>query len=222
MAGSLLTRRTALASGAALATALRARAQDDHRVITLGGNTFAIPKPFLFGEFALPGEDADGLPPRFSFAFLAPGGGAAGEGLEFPPVSHPYVVNRDNGQFLVMCYRVAASGPDALNKPPRDQLANHLVSTELFVYSKDDDALVIRASPSDVDETRYLALIDERNKSGIEALLEQVGNGQFFFGNAAFEKPGVTTVIYIPQERHTAFGSVLAQASDLLMQWKRG
>ena len=222
----LLARRAVLAAGATLAgwplaASSGARAQDSRQRITLGQASFAVPKAYLFGELA-PNTTADGLPPRFSFAFLAPGGAAAGAGLQFPPVSHPYVAEHEGGQFLVMCYRVSASGPGALHTAPRDQLANTLVDTDLFTYSKEDGALVVRPSPADPREQRYVALVDDRDKSGIEAWLEHGQGTQFFFGTAAFEKPAVSTVVYIPQEHRTAISAVLAQASELLLSWKVG
>ena len=218
----LLTRRNTLAAGAALLGQSAKADTDDRQRITLGSSTFVVPKPYLFGEFMPAGATEDGLPPLFSFAFTAPNGAPAGEGIEFPPMSHPFVLERDNGQFLVMCYRVSASAsePKPLHVPPRGQLANTLTSTAQHVYSKEDDALIVKYKSTDLDEQRYVSLIDNRNGSGIEAFLTYLSGAQFFYGAAQFEKPHVTTVVYVPQERHVEIGAALAKASDLLLQWK--
>ena len=217
-----LTRRLALAGGALASSGLRA-AENDRQRIELGKTVFMVPKAYLFDEFLPPGTNTDGLPPRFSFAFTAPNGAPAGVRLEFPPLSHPFVLERDGGQFLVMCYRVeATSNADSAHTRPRDQLANFLLPTTRSTYSAQDNDLVIKSRQHPSGEERYVALLDRSSESGIEAFFVRIEGTQLFSGAVEFEKPGVTAVVYIPVEHHTEIDAVLTLISQILMKWRNG
>ena len=224
---SILTRRGVLAAGAAM-TVRSARAgdkpadADKRQHITLGHNSFSVPSAYLFGEMMPVGLKAQELPPYFSFAFTMPDGAPAGADIEFPPISRPFVLERDKGRFLVMCYRVSASGPGALNTPPIKALANMLIDTKGGTYSNIDDSLSFRNGPKAEVEERYVSFLEKNHDSLVQAFLEHIDDAEFFYGEVEFNKPGVTTVAYIPTERHAEIRKSLEMASNLLMSWKDG
>lgn len=214
-----LSRRSVLAAGGALAVG--GAVDGDRQAIELGALRFSVPRPYLFGPFSEEAARLQGIPPNFSFAFEMPDGAPAGEGIEFPPVTHPYVLDRGNGRYLVMCYRVSPSGPDALNVSPARELANVLTNTSSNDYAKADDMLEINIPMRPDLKQRYMSFVSKRDRIGVQAFLNRIGNGQFFYGNAEIEKPDLAMVIYLPEQKISEALLSLQRASELLIDWNK-
>ena len=218
--GRRLSRRSVLACTGAALLGRAAPAYGQAVAFRIGSATFKVPGTYLFSEASVPGAAPGGTPQGFSFAFTMPDGAAAGEGVEFPPLSHPMVVDRGGGRYLVMCVDASASGPGARNVSPRAQLANELTDTGRLNYSKIDGMLDLGWSKAAGVDERYVALVSDRDRVGIESFLRRNGEGLFYYGNAEIEKPALTTVIYIPATKVAEARSCLNKMVELLKSWE--
>ena len=225
-----LTRRLILGAATFLAAALKARADDPpNELIDIGIHKFSVPKPYLFNEIMPPGVSPDGLPPYFSFAFLMPDGAPCGFETEFPPITHPYVLEREGGRYPVMCYRVASpigvDGHRPIRPPAHDQLDSHLLATEMYDFSTKDGQLALSfKGQSDNVDSRFASDVDAKTGVITEMFLHQIDRtSQFFYGACTItirDDPLASFVMYLPATRIAEALAVGKKASELLIGWR--
>ena len=215
-----MSRRSVLTFTGAAMLGRAAPAYGQAAPFRIGSASFTVPPTYLFSDASLPGAAPERTPSGFSFAFTMPDGAAAGGGIAFPPLSHPLVLDRGSGRYLVLCDHASASGATAQNISPRQQLANTLAETSRFDYAKVDGMLDIGWSKAAHIDQRYIALVSDRDRIGVEALLTRNGDGLFYYGNAEVEQPALTTVIYIPATRVAEARSCLNKMVELLKNWE--
>lgn len=225
-----LTRRLILGAATFLAAAPKARADDPpNELIDIGIHKFSVPKPYLFNEIMPPGVSPDGLPPYFSFAFLMPDGAPCGFETEFPPITHPYVLEREGGRYPVMCYRVASpvgvDGHRPIRPPAHDQLNSSLLATDIYDFSAKDGqlALSFKGQKDNVD-SRFASDVDRETDVVTEIFLIQVDrNAQFFYGACNIcirSNPLASFVLYIPAVKIAYAMKCAKKAANFLMNWK--
>ncbi len=226
-----LTRRLILGAGATLlAAAPKARAGDPpHELIDIGIHKFRVPKPYLFDEITPPGVSPDGLPPHFSFAFLMPDGAPCGFETEFPPITHPYVLEREGGRYPVLCYRVASpigvDGHRPIRLSAHEQLNSSLLATDMYDFSTKDGQLALSfKGQRDNVESRFASDVEKATGVTTEVFLVQLSRtAQFFYGACNISirsNPLASFVLYIPSSKIAYALESGKKAANLLINWR--